>query len=122
MPAYEVTFIARQDLSKADVERLTKEYSDLIAGKGGTIVKDEYWGLRPLAYKVNKNKKGHYVFLGMEAPAEAVEEAIRNMRLSEEVIRFLSVKVEKIDSAPSAPLQRGRDDDRDNRSRAPRAA
>lgn len=117
MTAYEIVFIARQDLSKADVDRLTKEYTDLIAAQGGKVVKEEYWGLRSLAYKVKKNRKGHYILLGVEAPAAAIEETIRNMRLSEEVIRFLSVKVEKIDPAPSAPLQRGsRDDERGGRA------
>ena len=122
MPAYEITFIARQDLSKPDIDRLTKEYSDIITAQNGAVVKEEYWGLRPLAYRVNKARKGHYILLGVESPSAAIDEVIRNMRLSEEVIRFLSVKVEKIDPAPSAPLQRGGRDDDSGRRPAHRAA
>lgn len=105
MPLYESTFIARQDISLADVERLTKEFSSIIETNGGKVVKQEQWGLRNLAYIINKNKKGHYVFFGLDAPAAAVKEMERKLGLNEDVIRHLTVRVEAISKEPSAILQ-----------------
>ncbi|NDF11767.1 MAG: 30S ribosomal protein S6 [Proteobacteria bacterium] len=105
MPLYESTFIARQDISQADVERLTKEFSSIVETNGGKIVKNEYWGLRNLAYVIQKNKKGHYVFFGLDAPAAAVKEMERKIGLNEDVIRQLTVRVEAISKEPSPVLQ-----------------
>ncbi len=111
MPLYESTFIARQDLSPQDVTKLTELFSGIVTEQGGNVVKTEYWGLRNLAYKVKKNKKGHYVMFGIDAPFEAVKEMERNIKINEDVIRNLTVKVEEIDKDPSPIMQAGRGDD-----------
>ncbi len=105
MPLYECTFISRQDLSRADVTRLTEQFGQVLAEKGGKIVKNEYWGLRPLAYDINKNRRGHYNLLGIDASADALKEMERVMGLNEEVVRSLTVRVEAIEEAPSALLR-----------------
>ncbi len=103
---YECTFIARQDLAKADVDKLTDEFSALLQKNGGKVVKREYWGLRPLAYEVAKNRRGHYVLLGVEAPHAALLALQTELGHSESIIRNMEVRVEKIDNKPSAILQR----------------
>ncbi len=105
MPMYECVFIARQDLSRADVTRLTDGFIATVTEQGGTMVKQEYWGLRSLAYKINKNKKGHYTLLALDAPSEAVKEMERLMRINEEVVRMLTVRVDAIEQGPSAILR-----------------
>lgn len=112
MPFYESTFIARQDLSRQDITKLTESMSAIVAQGGGKVVKDEYWGLRNLAYKINKSRKGHYIMLSVDAPAPAVKEMERNLRHNEDVIRQLTIRVDAIDDAPSAMMQqqRGRDE------------
>lgn len=105
MALYEATFIARRDISAQDVTKLTEQFSGIITNNGGKIVKSEYWGLRNMAYKVKKNKKGHYVMLGIDAPANAVKELERNLHLNEDVIRNLTIRVEEIETGPSAPLK-----------------
>lgn len=107
MPFYETTFVTRQDLSKQDVNRLIEEFSDIIKSNGGKVVKSEYWGLRNLAYRIKKNRKGHYALLASDAPAAAVKEMERNMRINEEIVRILTVVVESIDTEPSAIMQKG---------------
>lgn len=104
MPLYESTFITRQDLSKQDVTRLTDLFSSIITKEGGKVVKSEYWGLRNLAYKIQKNRKGHYTMLGLDAPAAAVKEMERNMRINEEVVRTLTIRVDEISQEPSPIL------------------
>lgn len=108
MPLYESTFIARQDLSKQDITRLTDTFGAFIEQGGGKVVKNEYWGLRSLAYKINKSRKGHYVMLAIDAPATAVKEMERNLRISEEVIRTLTIRVDAHEEGPSAMLQQSR--------------
>lgn len=113
MAFYESTFIARQDLSRADITRLIETFTGILTTNGGKVVKTEYWGLRPLAYKINKNKKGHYAFLGIEASAAAINELNRNLGLSEEVVRTMTVRVDAIEEGQSAILSNrgGRDDE-----------
>ena len=111
MAFYESTFITRQDLSKQDVSKLTDQFAEIMKTQGGTVVKNEYWGLRSLAYRVAKNRKGHYTMLGIDASPEAVKELERNMRLNEDVIRALTIRVEAIDENPSAILSQGRSRD-----------
>ncbi len=106
MAFYECTFIARQDLSKPDVDKLTDNLTALLQKHKAKVVKREYWGLRPLAYEINKNRRGHYMMLGIEASNPAMDALRNELRLSEEVIRNLEVRVEKIDSKPSVILQR----------------
>ncbi len=110
MAQYECTFIARQDLSKPDVDKLTDNLIALLEKHGGKVVKREYWGLRQMAYEINKNRKGHYVLLGIDAGNAAMDAIGNEMRLSEEVVRNLVIKVEKIDNKPSAPMQRAGED------------
>ncbi len=105
MPLYESTFIARQDISPADVDKLTKAFSAVITGNGGKVVKSEYWGLRNLAFKINKNKKGHYVMLALDAPSAAVKEMERQLKINEDIIRTLTVKVDAIEEGQSAILR-----------------
>lgn len=104
MPFYETTFITRQDLSKQDVTKLTETFSGFITANGGKVVKTEYWGLRPLAYRINKNRKGHYTLIASDAPPAALKEMERNMGINEEVMRVLTVRVEEISEQPSALL------------------
>lgn len=105
MPLYECTFICRQDLTRADVTRVTDDYSKLIADNGGKVVNQEYWGLRNLAYDINKSRRGHYTMLHLDAPADALKEMERVMRLSEEVVRTLTVRVDAFEEGPSAVLR-----------------
>jgi small subunit ribosomal protein S6 len=117
MPFYENLFIARQDISTAQVEALTDTFANLVAEQGGKVEKREYWGLRNLAYRIKKNRKGHYVLFNLDAPPAAVNELERNMRINEDVLRYLTVRVEELEAGPSAVLQnRGRDE----RDRGPR--
>jgi small subunit ribosomal protein S6 len=122
MPFYENVFIARQDISTAQVEALTDIFANLVAENGGKIEKREYWGLRNLAYRIKKNRKGHYVLFNLEAPPAAVNELERNMRINEDVLRYLTVRVEELEAGPSAMMQsRNRDErDRGDRDRGPR--
>jgi small subunit ribosomal protein S6 len=117
MPFYENIFIARQDVSTAQVEALTEQFVGIIDAQGGKVTKREYWGLKSLTYRIKKNRKGHYVLLNIDAPAAAVIEMERNMHINEDVLRHLTVKVEELEEGPSAMLQsRGRDrDDRGGR-------
>ncbi len=127
MPLYENVFIARQDATTAQVEALTETFANIIAETGGKGTKKEYWGLRSLAYRIKKNRKGHYTLLNIDAPPPAVAEMERNMRISEDVLRLLTVRVDELEEGPSAMLQsRSRDDrdrprrDRDDRPRRDR--
>jgi small subunit ribosomal protein S6 len=117
MPLYENVFIARQDISGAQAEALADGFVQLIAEQGGEVKKREYWGLRNLAYRMNKNRKGHYVLFNIEAPAPAIAELERTMRINEDVIRYLTLRVDALEEAPSAVMQsRGSREDRPRRS------
>lgn len=105
MAFYEVTFVTRSALSKAEVDKLTERFSAIVTEGKGKIIKNEYWGLRQLAYPIQKSNKGHYVMLGIEAPAPTLFELERNLRLTEEVVRNLTVRVEKMDASPSIMLR-----------------
>ncbi|MEQ8967041.1 MAG: 30S ribosomal protein S6 [Azospirillaceae bacterium] len=114
MPLYECVFIARQDVPSSQVETLTTQFGEVITEMGGTVAKSEYWGLRTLAYRIKKNRKGHYALLNLDAPHEAVTEMERRMRLNEDVLRHLVVRVEELEEGPSAMMQNrtSRDGDR----------
>ncbi len=116
MPFYENVFISRQDISAAQVDGLVEQFSKLIEDNGGKVTKKEYWGLRNLAYRIKKNRKGHYTLLNIDAPPAAVQEMERNMRISEDVIRYLTVNVKELEEEPSIMMrskggrdERGRD-------------
>ncbi len=105
MAFYECTFVARSDMSKADVEKLTATFSKIITDNSGTIVKTEYWGLRTLAYKINKMAKGHYTMLGLDCSPAALKELERNIGINEDVIRTMTVRVDTMDASPTVMLQ-----------------
>src|SRR5689334_20251238 len=114
MPFYENIFIARQDISTAQVEALADTFANLVAENGGKVEKREYWGLRNLAYRVKKNRKGHYVLFNLDAPPAAVSELERNMRINEDVLRYLTVRVDALEEGPSVVMQnRGRGEERE---------
>ncbi|MBO6634042.1 30S ribosomal protein S6 [Parvibaculum sp.] len=119
MALYEHVFIARQDVSQQQVEALTEQYSTLIKEQGGSVGKTEYWGLRNLAFKVKKNRKGHYTLMNIDAPHTAVAEMERQMGISDDVIRFLTIRVDEHETDQSAMMQsrgdRGDRGDRGNR-------
>ncbi len=109
MPLYEHIFIARQDISSAQVDSLTSTFSALVKEQGGKVEKTEYWGLRTLAYRIKKNRKGHYVLFNLDAPPNALQELERNERLNEDVLRYMTIRVEELEEEPSV-LMRNRAD------------
>ena len=101
MAFYECVFIVRPDVSSQYVDDVTEEMSGIVSANGGQIVNSESWGLRSLAYRINKNRKGHYVLLNIDAPAPALEELKRNMLINEDIIRHLLIRVEQLSDKPS---------------------
>lgn len=116
MPLYEHIFIARQDASAQQVEELTKAYTELLGENGGKVLKTEYWGVKSLAYRMNKNRKGHYTLFNIDAPAQAVAEMERLQRINEDVLRSLTIRVEELEEGPSAMMQKRDRDDRSDRA------
>jgi small subunit ribosomal protein S6 len=128
MRFYEHTFIARQDLSPQQAQALAETYAGVVTEHGGEVTKSEYWGLRNLAYRMRKNRKGHYLHLNLKADAATIDELERQERLSDDVLRYLTVKVDQLEEGPSVLMhartsreersrrhddgRRGRDDDR----------
>jgi len=114
MAFYETVFIARQDISTTQVEALADGFGQVIQEQGGKVESREYWGLRNLSYRIKKNRKGHYVLLNIEANGPAMNELGRLMRINEDVLRHLSVRVEALETGPSAMMQaRARGEERD---------
>ena len=105
MRLYESVFIARQDITSAQVEAMADEFAEIITSAGGSIKKREYWGLRSLAYRIKKNRKGHYVMFNMETGPEALREYERIMGLNEDVVRFLNLNIEEVEDGPSIMMQ-----------------
>ena len=116
MPLYEHVFISRQDLSNAQAEGLVEHFSTVLADNGGKVVFSEYWGVRPIDYQLNMHRKGHYAFLRSDAPAPAVQEMERLMRLHEDVMRVLTIKVDAHEEGPSVQMQK-RDERPERRER-----
>ena len=111
MAFYENVFIARQEISAAQVDALSDQFTTVLTENGGAVKKKEYWGLKSLAYRIKKNRKGHYVLLNIDAPPAAVHEMERQMRINEDILRFLTVRVDELEEGQSAMLQsRGRED------------
>jgi small subunit ribosomal protein S6 len=104
MPKYEHVMIARQDLSNTQAEGLIEHFSKVLTENDGKVLDSEYWGLKTMAYKVNKNRKGHYAFIKSDAPAESVQEMERLMRLHEDVMRVMTIKVKSHDEGPSVMM------------------
>lgn len=115
MPLYEHVFLTRQDISTQQVESLVQEFHTILEGRGGTIGKTEYWGLKSLTFRIKKNRKAHFSLINIDAPADAVAELERQERLSTDVIRFLTVKVDEHELVPSAMMRRSDRDDREGR-------
>ena len=116
MPLYEHVFLARQDASPQQVEELTAQMTGIVEQAGGKITKTENWGVRSLTYRMSKNRKAHFVLLNIDAPSSAIAEIERQERISEDVIRYLSVRVEEHEDGPSAMMRKAdRDRERDDR-------
>ena len=116
MPLYEHVFLARQDASTQQVEELTTQMTGIVEQAGGKVTKTENWGVRSLTYRMNKNRKAHFVLLNIDAPSAAIAEIERQERISEDVIRYLSVRVEEHEEGPSAMMRKAdRDRERDDR-------
>lgn len=133
MPLYEHVFIARQDINAQQVETITADFSKIVEDNGGKVAKAEYWGLKTLAYRIKKNRKGHYTLLGLDAPHAALAELERQARLHDDIIRFMTVRVDELEEGPSIVMRAraekaerrgrhvgGRDRDRDRDRDRPR--
>ena len=121
MPLYECVLIARNDVTQQQVEALADTVAAQVEPEGGSVQKREYWGLRTLAYRIKKNRKGHYMLLGLDVKPASVVEMERQLGLNEDVLRFMTIRVEAIDEAPSAVLTR-RSDERERGFRGPKPA
>lgn len=116
MPLYEHVYLARQDASNQQVEELTATISNVVAQMGGKVAKTEYWGVKTLNYRIRKNRKAHFTLLNIDAPAAAIAEIERQERINEDVLRYLTVRVEALEEGPSAMMRKAeRDRDRDDR-------
>ena len=113
MPLYEHVFISRQDLSNAQAESLIEHFGTVLADNGGKVVDSEYWGVKTMAYKINKNRKGHYALMRTDSPSGAVQEMERLMRLHDDVMRVMTIKVDEHEEGPSVQMQKR--DERDGR-------
>ena len=116
MALYEHVMIARQDLSNAQAEGLVEHFGAVLSDNGGKLVDSEYWGVKTMAYKINKNRKGHYAFLRTDSPSGAVQEMERLMRLHDDVMRVLTIKVDEHEEGPSVQMQK-KDDRGERRER-----
>jgi small subunit ribosomal protein S6 len=115
MALYEHIFLARQDVSQQQVEELSAQLIEVLGQGGGKVTKNEYWGLKGLSYRIRKNRKAHYTLMNIEAPAAAVAEMERQMRINEDILRFMTVRVDELEEGPSAMMQKRDRDDRDGR-------
>ena len=120
MALYEHVFIARQDISNAQAEGLVEHFTQVLKDNGGDVVGHEYWGLRSMAYKINKNRKGHYAFLKSDAPSAAVDEMERLMRLHDDVMRVMTLKVDEHEEGDSAIVRAKNSRDERRGPRGPR--
>jgi small subunit ribosomal protein S6 len=119
MPLYEHVFLARQDLSQAQVDALAQTATEIVEQNEGKVTKTETWGLRNLAYKIQKNRKAHFVLLNIDAPAGVVAELERQTSINEDVIRYLTVRVDELEAGPSVMMRK---QDRERRPRRDRDA
>ena len=120
MPLYEHVFLARQDLAQAQVDALAENATKIITDNGGKVAKTENWGLRSLAYRIAKNRKAHYVALDVDAPPAAIAELERQTNINEDVIRFLTIRVDEHEKGPSAMMRRSERSERDRGDRGDR--
>ena len=116
MPLYEHVYLARQDVSAQQVEDLTKQFTTVIEGLGGKVLKNEYWGVKSLNFRIRKNRKAHFTLLNVDAPPAALTEVERQQRINEDVLRYLTVRVDELEEGPSAMMRKvERDRERDER-------
>ncbi len=115
MPMYEHVFLARQDLANAQVDAMSEAFTKIITDGNGRVAKNEYWGLRSLAYRIKKNRKAHYVMFNIDAPAPAIAELERQVGLSEDILRFMTVRVDEMEEGPSAMMRRNESREREGR-------
>lgn len=121
MALYEHVFLARQDVSGQQVDALIEQFKGVLESNEGSVNKVENWGLRSTAYRINKNRKAHYVLMNVDAPAAAVSEMERQMRLSDDILRYMTIRVEEHEEGPSAMMRKSDRDDRGDRGdRGPR--
>lgn len=121
MPLYETVLIARSEITQAQADAVADAATAQIEADGGSVKKREYWGLRGLAYRIKKNRKGHYILLGLDAPSPVVQEMERQLTLNEDVLRFMTIRVDEISEEPSVILSR-KSDDRERSFRGPKPA
>ena len=120
MPLYEHVFMARQDVTAQQVESMVEQYKGVIEAGGGAVEKTEMWGVKSLAYRIKKNRKAHFTMLGLDAPAPAVAEMERQMSISEDILRFMTVRVDALETEPSVMMQKRDRDERKDRERGRR--
>lgn len=112
MALYEHVFLARQDVSQQQVDALVEQYTGLISEMGGSVAKTEYWGMKSLAFRIKKNRKAHYTLMNIDAPSDAVGEMERQMGINEDVLRFMTIRVNEFEEGPSAMMRKSDRDDR----------
>jgi small subunit ribosomal protein S6 len=115
MALYEHVYLARQDVTAQQVETLNEQLKGVIEANGGKVAKLEYWGVKSLAYRIKKNRKAHFTLMNIDAPSAAVVEMERQMRINEDVLRILTIRVDEHEEGPSAMLRKREDSDRDDR-------
>ena len=120
MPLYEHIFMARQDVTPQQVETMVDQYKGVIEQNGGSVDKTEMWGVKSLAYRIKKNRKAHFTMFNLNAPAPAVAEMERQMRINEDILRFMTIKVEELETEPSVMMQKRDRDERKDRERRER--
>ena len=120
MPLYEHIFLARQDVTSQQVETMVDTYKDVIQQNGGTVEKTEMWGVKSLAYRIKKNRKAHFTMFNVNAPAQAVAEMERQMRINEDILRFMTIRVDELETEPSVMMQKRDRDERKDRERRER--
>lgn len=117
MPYYETVFITRQDLTETQVKDLTDGFGKIIEKEKGKVTKTEQWGLRSLAYRINKSRKGHYTLIETDAPGDAIIELERNLRLNEDVMRYMTIKLEELSDGPSIMMDKNKYDNDDDKKK-----
>ncbi len=122
MALYEHVYMARQDVTAQQVEAMTEQFKSIVEQRGGTVGKVEYWGVKSLAYRIKKNRKAHFTLMNIDAPPAAIAEVERLQGHNEDVLRFLTLRVEAFEDGPSAMMRKREDGDRDDRGdrRGPR--
>jgi small subunit ribosomal protein S6 len=117
MPLYEHVFLARQDVTPQQVEGFVDQFKAVIEQNGGRVEKTEMWGVKSLAYRIKKNRKAHFTMFNLDAPAPAVAEMERQMRINEDILRFMTIRVDALDAEPSVMMQKRERDERKDRER-----